>query len=40
LGTFEDGVWIVELASFIDSRLVPQAVAAVLDVREDPGTPI
>ena len=37
---FEDGVWLVELASPSDPELVPQAVASVLGVRETPGTPL
>jgi predicted ATPase len=37
---FEDGVWLVELASLSDPELVPQAVASVLDVREVPGRPL
>jgi predicted ATPase len=35
-----DGVWLVELASLADPALVPQAVAAVLRVREEPGRPL
>ncbi len=34
---FEDGVWLVELASLADPSLVPQAAAYVLGVREQPG---
>jgi predicted ATPase/DNA-binding CsgD family transcriptional regulator len=34
---FEDGAWMVELASLADPSLVPQAVASTLDVREQPG---
>jgi predicted ATPase len=34
---FEDGVWLVELASLSDSNLVPQAIASTLEVREVPG---
>jgi predicted ATPase/DNA-binding CsgD family transcriptional regulator len=34
---FEDGVWLVELAPLSDPSLVPQAVAATLGVREQPG---
>src|SRR5215213_6220136 len=34
---FEDGVWMVELASLADSSLMPQAVASVLGVRGQPG---
>ncbi len=32
-----DGVWVVELAALSDANLVPQAVAAVLSVPEQPG---
>jgi ATP/maltotriose-dependent transcriptional regulator MalT len=34
LQDYEDGVWLVELASLSDPDLVPQAVASVLGVRE------
>src|ERR687890_1354519 len=34
---FEEGVWLVELAPLADPSLVPQAVAATLGVREQPG---
>jgi predicted ATPase len=34
---YPDGVWFVELASLSDPRLVPQAVATALGVREEPG---
>jgi predicted ATPase/DNA-binding XRE family transcriptional regulator len=37
LGMFEDGVWLVELARLNDGNLVPNAVATVLGVQEDPG---
>ncbi len=37
LERFEDGVWMVELAPLADPSLVPQAVASVLDTREQPG---
>ena len=37
VGGFEDGVWMVELASLADPALVPQAAASVLGVRERPG---
>ena len=37
---FEDGVWLVELASLSDPDLVAQAVASVLEVRETPGSSI
>jgi predicted ATPase len=39
VGDFDDGVWLVELASLSDPDLVPQAVASVLNVREQPGRP-
>src|SRR5918997_1610397 len=35
--SFEDGVWLVELASLSDPNLVPQAIASTLEVREAPG---
>src|SRR4051794_29536344 len=35
---FEDGGWLVELASLSDPDLVSQAVASVLGVKESPGT--
>lgn len=35
-----NGVWFIELAPLADSALVPQAVAAVLGVREQPGQPV
>jgi predicted ATPase/class 3 adenylate cyclase len=35
-----DGVWLVELAPLADPALVPQAVGAVLGVREVPGRPL
>jgi predicted ATPase len=34
IGSFKDGVWLVELAALADPLLVPQAVASVLGVRE------
>ena len=37
---YPDGVWFVELASLTDERLVPQAVATVLGVKEDAGRPV
>jgi len=36
---FPDGVWLVELASLSDPALMPQTVAAVLGVREEPDRP-
>jgi predicted ATPase/DNA-binding CsgD family transcriptional regulator len=38
LRDYEDGVWLVELASLSDPDLVPQAVASAVGVRETPGT--
>ena len=40
LDDYPDGVWLVELAPVGDSRLVPQAVASALGVKEDPGHPV
>jgi len=40
LGHYPDGVWFVELAPLTDERLVPQAVASVLGVKEDAGRPV
>jgi non-specific serine/threonine protein kinase len=37
---YEDGVWLVELASLSDPELVPQALASVLGVREAPDSPL
>src|SRR5436190_6236346 len=37
---FSDGVWLVELATLADARLVPQAVASVLGVKEGAGRPV
>jgi predicted ATPase/DNA-binding CsgD family transcriptional regulator len=37
---YEDGVWLVELASLSDPDLVAQAVASVLGVREASGSPL
>ena len=35
-----DGVWLAELAALADPALVPQAVAAAVGVREEPGRPL
>lgn len=40
LDEYEDGVWLVELAPLSDPSLLPQAVAAVLGVKEEPGKPL
>ena len=37
LPSFEDGVWLVELAALSDPALVPQTLASTLGVREGPG---
>jgi len=37
LEKYPDGIWLVELAALTDPALVPQAVAAALGVREQPG---
>ena len=37
---YVDGVWFVELAPLSDERLVPQAVASVLGVKEEAGRPV
>ncbi len=40
LDDFANGVWLVELASLSDPVLVPQTVASVLGVREEPNRPL
>ena len=40
LPQFADGAWLVELATLRDARLVPQAVASVLGVKEAAGRPV
>ena len=35
---YPDGVWLVELAALTDSSLVPQSIASVFDVKEQPGS--
>jgi predicted ATPase/class 3 adenylate cyclase len=40
LEEYADGVWLVELAGLADPALVPQAAAAALGVREEPGRPL
>jgi predicted ATPase/DNA-binding winged helix-turn-helix (wHTH) protein len=37
---FPDGVWLVEFAALSDPRLVPQAVAQALEVKEQPARPL
>jgi class 3 adenylate cyclase len=38
LPAFKDGVWLVELAPLADPALIPQTVAAVFGLRENPGS--
>ena len=40
LDDFPDGVWFVEFAPLTDARLVPQALASVLGVKEEAGRPV
>ena len=40
LDAFSDGAWLVELAPVSDPALLPQTVASVWDVREQPGRPL
>jgi non-specific serine/threonine protein kinase len=40
IDAFPDGVWLVELAALSDPRLVPQAVAKALEVKEQPARPV
>ncbi len=37
LSVFPDGVWLVDMAPLSDPELVPQSVASVLGVRDEPG---
>jgi non-specific serine/threonine protein kinase len=40
LDDYKEGVWFVELAALTDPALIPQTVAAVLDLREESGRPM
>jgi predicted ATPase/DNA-binding SARP family transcriptional activator/DNA-binding CsgD family transcriptional regulator len=40
VGAYPDGVWLVELAPLSEGKLVPQAVARTMRVREQPGRPL
>jgi predicted ATPase len=40
LDAYPGGVWLAELAALADPALVPQAVAAAVGVREEPGRPL
>jgi len=39
-GAYDHGVWLAELAPLMDGSLVPTAVAALFELREDAGLPI
>src|SRR4051794_20600759 len=40
LPCYSDGVWFIELAVLTEPELVPQAVASVLGIREEPDRPL
>jgi non-specific serine/threonine protein kinase len=40
VGNYGDGVWLVELAPVADPERVPQSLASVLGVKEEPGRPV
>ena len=40
IGSFPDGVWVVELAGLTEPRLVPEAVAAAVGVQAAPDRPL
>ena len=40
IDVFADGVWLVELASLAEPRLIPKSVANAVGVREEPARPI
>jgi predicted ATPase/DNA-binding SARP family transcriptional activator/DNA-binding CsgD family transcriptional regulator len=40
VGTYQDGVWLVELESLSEGALVPQVVAGTFGVQEQPGRPL
>jgi predicted ATPase/DNA-binding SARP family transcriptional activator len=40
VGSFEEGIWLAELASLSDPELVAQTVASILGVRDQPGHPL
>ncbi len=39
VGSFDDGVWFVDLAAITDPELVAVSVASVMGVRPEPGRP-
>lgn len=40
IAEFADGVWLVELASISDPKLVAHAIAGALQIKEEPNTPL
>src|SRR5215210_9512478 len=40
VGSYPDGVWLVELASLSEPELVAQEVAGALGIREQPSSPL
>jgi predicted ATPase/DNA-binding SARP family transcriptional activator len=40
VGTYQDGMWLVELAPLSEGTLVPQVMAATFGVQEQPGRPL
>src|SRR5215212_7343654 len=40
VGTYQDGVWLVELAPLSEGALVPQVIAGTFGVQEQPGRPL
>lgn len=40
LENYKDGVWFIELAPVTDGAIVAHAIAAVLNIREEPGRPL
>jgi predicted ATPase len=40
VGSYQDGVWLVELAPLSEGALVPQVMAGTLGVQEHPGRPL
>jgi predicted ATPase/DNA-binding SARP family transcriptional activator/DNA-binding CsgD family transcriptional regulator len=40
IGTYQDGVWLVELAPLSEGALLPQVIAGTFGVQEQPGRPL
>jgi predicted ATPase/DNA-binding SARP family transcriptional activator/DNA-binding CsgD family transcriptional regulator len=40
VGTYQDGVWLVELAPLAEGALIPQVMAGTFGVQEQPGRPL